>query len=78
MVSGRRVAIGPYHHAYHFDKALAGKWLRSKAKSIATIDDQVQQMCEDIDFIFELLTADVGEGELAKATVDAAAFPTFA
>ena len=44
MVSGRRVAIGPYHHAYHFDQALAGKWLRSKAKSIATIDDQVQQV----------------------------------
>ena len=44
--------------------------------SLHNIDDQVQQMGEDIDFIFELLTADVGEGELAQATVDAAAFPT--
>ena len=44
--------------------------------SLHKIDDQVQQMGEDIDFIFELLTADVGEGELAQATVDAAAFPT--
>lgn len=44
--------------------------------SLHNIDDQVQQMGEDIDFIFELLTADVGEGELAKATIDAAAFPT--
>ena len=43
--------------------------------SLHNIDDQVQQMGEDIDFIFELLTADVGEGELAQATVDAAAFP---
>ncbi|MES2551453.1 MAG: tryptophan halogenase family protein, partial [Pseudomonadota bacterium] len=42
MVGGRRVPVGPYHHAYHFDQALAGKWLRSKAKAIATIDDQVQ------------------------------------
>lgn len=42
MVGGRRVAVGPYHHAYHFDQALAGKWLRSKAKAITTIDDQVQ------------------------------------
>jgi hypothetical protein len=44
--------------------------------SLHNIDDQVQQMGEDIDFIFELLTADVGEGELAQATVDAVAFPT--
>jgi hypothetical protein len=44
--------------------------------SLHNIDDQVQQMGEDIDFIFDLLTADVGEGELAKATVDAVAFPT--
>lgn len=44
--------------------------------SLHNIDDQVQQMGEDIDFIFELLTADVGEGELARATVDAVVFPT--
>ena len=44
VVQGRRVPVGPYHHAYHFDQALAGKWLRSKAKAIATIDDQVQSV----------------------------------
>ena len=44
--------------------------------SLHNIDDQIQQMGEDIAFISELLVADVGEGELAKATVDAAAFPT--
>jgi hypothetical protein len=44
--------------------------------SLHNIDDQVQQMGEDIDFIFDLLTADVGEGELARATVDAVAFST--
>lgn len=44
MVGGRRVPVGPYHHAYHFDQALAGKWLRSKARAIATIDDQVQSV----------------------------------
>jgi hypothetical protein len=46
--------------------------------SLHNIDDQIQQMGEDIAFISELLVADVGEGELAKATVDAAAFPTCA
>ena len=44
--------------------------------SLHNIDDQIQQMGEDIAFISELLIADVGEGELARATVDAAAFPT--
>jgi tryptophan halogenase len=38
---GRRIPVGPFHHAYHFDQALAGRWLRGKARAIATIDDQV-------------------------------------
>jgi 2-polyprenyl-6-methoxyphenol hydroxylase-like FAD-dependent oxidoreductase len=38
---GRDVPAGPFHHAYHFDQALAGKFLKSKAKGIALIDDQV-------------------------------------
>jgi hypothetical protein len=44
--------------------------------SLHNIDSQVDQMSEDIAFISELLTADVGEGELARSTVDAASFPT--
>ena len=44
--------------------------------SLHSINDQIQQMGEDIAFISELLIADVGEGELAQATVDAASFPT--
>jgi hypothetical protein len=44
--------------------------------SLHNIDSQVQQMADDIDFISELLTADVGEGELAQSTVDVASFPT--
>ncbi len=40
-VGDRLVPVGPYHHAYHFDQALAGKWLRSKARAIDIIDDQV-------------------------------------
>ncbi len=38
---GRNVPAGPFHHAYHFDQALAGRFLRSKAKGIEIIDDQV-------------------------------------
>lgn len=44
--------------------------------SLHNINDQVQQMGEDIDFISDLLVADVGEGELAQRTVEAVAFPT--
>lgn len=41
-VGGRSVPAGPFQHAYHFDQALVGAWLRRKAKGIALIDDQVQ------------------------------------
>ena len=41
MQAGRAVAAGPYHHAFHFDQALAGAWLRKMAKGITVIDDQV-------------------------------------
>ncbi len=40
-VGGHRVAAGPFHHAYHFDQALAGKFLKTQAKHTALIDDQV-------------------------------------
>jgi 2-polyprenyl-6-methoxyphenol hydroxylase-like FAD-dependent oxidoreductase len=38
---GRSIPAGPFHHAYHFDQALVGAWLRRKARDIETIDDQV-------------------------------------
>jgi hypothetical protein len=44
--------------------------------SINNINEQVQQMGEDIDFISALLVADVGEGELAASTISVEAFPT--
>lgn len=47
QLGGRRVPVGPFHHAYHFDQALAGKWLRSKAKGVAVIDDQVKTLDRD-------------------------------
>lgn len=40
--AGRLIAVGPYHHAFHFDQALAGKYLRSKATGVTVIDDQVR------------------------------------
>lgn len=43
--------------------------------SLNNIDDQVQQMGDDVDFIADLLTADVGEGELSRSTIDVTAVP---
>lgn len=44
--------------------------------SLSNIDNQIEQMGEDINFISELLTADVGEGELAASTINVESFPT--
>lgn len=44
--------------------------------SLRNIDGQVGQMAEDVAFINQLLSADVGEGELAQSTVDVKAIPT--
>ncbi len=38
---GRMIPAGPFHHAYHFDQALAGKYLRKKSKGVEIIDAQV-------------------------------------
>jgi tryptophan 6-halogenase len=38
---GTLVSMSPFQHAYHFDQALAGKWLRKNCKGITVIDTQV-------------------------------------
>jgi glycine/D-amino acid oxidase-like deaminating enzyme len=61
---GARVAMSPYHHAYHFDQALAGKWLRKHARGVATIDAQVtsaRRNAESGDI--EALNTDAGDIE---------------
>lgn len=39
--NGQTVPAGPFHHAYHFDQALAGRWLKTKAAGVHLLDDQV-------------------------------------
>ena len=41
QVGGRYVPVSPYHHAYHFDQAKVGLFLRSKAKGVDWIDGTV-------------------------------------
>lgn len=46
-VEGCDVQLGPFHHAYHFDQALAGRWLKSKAKGVRLLDDQLLHVERD-------------------------------
>lgn len=39
--------VGPFHHAYHFDQALVGRYLRSKASGIERIDALVTGVVKD-------------------------------
>ncbi len=43
------VPAGPFHHAFHFDQALAGQFLRRNAKDIKLIDDEVDTLLQDED-----------------------------
>ena len=44
--------------------------------SLSNIDEQVQQLGEDVEFIGALLKADIGEGELAQSTIDVDSMPS--
>lgn len=35
---GSLIPLGPFHHAFHFDQALVGRFFASKAKGVAKID----------------------------------------
>lgn len=39
---GSLIPVGPFHHAFHFDQAKVGQWLRSKAEGIAHVDALVE------------------------------------
>lgn len=43
----RLTPLGPFHHAYHFDQAKAGQYLRSRTTGVTVIDDQVSGVKRD-------------------------------
>ena len=47
MIEGKELAAGPYHFAYHFDQAKAGRFLRDQAKDVSNIDDTVLGVVKD-------------------------------
>jgi tryptophan halogenase len=62
---GTLIAAGPFHHAYHFDQALAGKYLKRKSQGVEIIDAQVTGTRRDGETgnILSLLTEEAGEIE---------------
>jgi glycine/D-amino acid oxidase-like deaminating enzyme len=47
MKNGKVIPVGPFQHAYHFDQALAGQFLRRAASGVTIIDDQVTEVVRD-------------------------------
>jgi glycine/D-amino acid oxidase-like deaminating enzyme len=72
---GGYIAAGPFHHAYHFDQALAGKYLRKKSKGVEIIDAQitsVRRNSENGDI--EALITDEGREIVGDFFVDCTGF----
>lgn len=44
--------------------------------SLSNIDDQIEQLAEDVEFVLDLLQTSVGAGELAQSTIDVNSIPT--
>ena len=59
---GKIIPAGPFHHAYHFDQALAGKYLRKKSKGVEIIDAQVTGVTRNVESgDITALTTDTGD-----------------
>ena len=59
---GSLVPMGPYQHAYHFDQAKVGQWLRKKSLGVAMIDAQVSGVTRDAESgQITALQSDIGE-----------------
>lgn len=44
--------------------------------SLSNIDDQIEHLAEDVEFVLDLLQTSVGAGELAQSTIDVNSIPT--
>ena len=44
---GSLIAAGPFHHAYHFDQALVGRFLKKSSKGVAILDATIADVERD-------------------------------
>ena len=72
---GSFVPLGPFHHAFHFDQALVGKYLKAKSRGVAIIDATVAGIERDgASGGILALTLDGGERLAGDFFVDATGF----
>lgn len=72
---GSLIAVGPYHHAFHFDQAKVGVWLRSRAEGIAHVDALVTGAERDPETgHITALTLEDGDRHAADFLVDCTGF----
>lgn len=72
---GSLIALGPFHHAFHFDQALLGKFLKKKSTGVEVVDAVVAgiERYPDSGNISALVT-DAGERIAADFLIDATGF----
>jgi tryptophan 6-halogenase len=72
---GSLIALGPFHHAFHFDQALLGKFLKRKSKGVAIVDAIVAGVERDGEGgDIRALQLDTGERLQADFFIDATGF----
>ena len=72
---GSLIALGPFHHAFHFDQALLGRYLKRKSKGVETVDAVVSGIERDgVSGNIAALQLDTGERLAADFFIDATGF----
>ena len=72
---GDTLPVSRFHHAYHFDQSLVGRYLRSKARGIEQIDAQVTGVTKDSESgDIRQLILDEGEPLAADFVIDCTGF----
>jgi len=72
---GSLIALGPFHHAFHFDQARVGKFLKSKSKGVAIVDAVIEGVERDGESgDITALQLDTGERLAGDFFIDASGF----
>ncbi|MCX5515012.1 tryptophan halogenase family protein [Kaistia algarum] len=72
---GGLVPLGPFHHAFHFDQALVGRFLKSKSRGVHVVDAAIDGVMRDGESgHITALKLDTGETLEGDFFVDASGF----
>jgi hypothetical protein len=74
VVNGRHIPVSRFHHAYHFDQAKVGAYLRTKAQGIEMIDALVSGATRDEAGNIVALILDNGETLAGDFFIDCTGF----